>query len=120
MLPAAEVATSEAPFSLFVETYWGHGPAVWIAAFAAVSALGALNGWTLIQAEQPARLAEQGLLPARFARQNRHGRPASALLLSSVIATACCSLNNNKSTREMFTFIAVPESSGTSCREGGV
>src|SRR3546814_2768042 len=33
MLPAAEVATSEAPFSLFVATYWGHGPAVWIAAF---------------------------------------------------------------------------------------
>src|SRR3546814_2543120 len=81
MLPAAEVATSEAPFSLFVETYWGHGPAVWIAAFAAVSALGALNGWTLIKAEQPARLAEQGLLPAWFARQNRHGTPAAALLL---------------------------------------
>src|SRR3546814_16831702 len=64
MLPAAEVATSEAPFSLFVETYWGHGPAVWIAAFAAVSALGALNGWTLIPAEQPARRAGQHRQPA--------------------------------------------------------
>src|SRR3546814_18153371 len=86
MLPAAEVATSEAPFSLFVETYWGHGPAVWIAAFAAVSALGALNGWTLIQAEHPARLAEPGLLPAWFARQNRHGAHAAGFLLSSVLA----------------------------------
>ena len=113
MLPAAEVATSEAPFSLFVETYWGHGPAVWIAAFAAVSALGALNGWTLIQAEQPARLAEQGLLPAWFARQNRHGTPAAALLLSSVIATACVILNNSKSTAEMFTFMAVLSTSVT-------
>lgn len=113
MLPAAEVAKSNAPFSLFVETYWGHGPGLWIALFAAVSALGALNGWTLIQAEQPARMAEQGLLPAWFARTNRHGTPAAALLISSVIATACVILNNNKSTSEMFTFMAVLSTSVT-------
>lgn len=113
MLPAVEVARSDAPFALFVETYWGHGPAMWIAAFAAVSALGALNGWTLIQAEQPARLAQQGLLPAWLARENRHGTPAAALLLSSAIATACVILNNNKSTGEMFTFMAVLSTSVT-------
>ena len=113
MLPAAAVATSEAPFALFAETYWGHGPAMWIAAFAAVSALGALNGWTLIQAEQPARLAEQGLLPAWFARTNRHGTPAAALLLSSAIATVCVILNNSKSTSEMFTFMAILSTSVT-------
>jgi APA family basic amino acid/polyamine antiporter len=113
MLPGAAVAASQAPFALFAETYWGHGPAVWIAAFAAVSALGALNGWTLIQAEQPARLADQGLLPAWFAKTNRHGTPAAALLLSSAIATACVILNNNKSTSEMFTFMAVLSTSVT-------
>lgn len=113
MLPAAAVATSEAPFALFAETYWGHGPAMWIAAFAAVSALGALNGWTLIQAEQPARLAEQGLLPGWFARTNRHGTPAAALLVSSGIATGCVILNNSKSTSEMFTFMAVLSTSVT-------
>ncbi|MGQ3101078.1 MAG: amino acid permease [Sphingopyxis solisilvae] len=113
MLPPAAVAASEAPFSLFVETYWGPGPGAWIAAFAAISALGALNGWTLIQAEQPARLAERGLLPAWLARQNRHGTPAVSLLLSSLIATACVVLNNNKSTSEMFTFMAVLSTSVT-------
>ena len=113
MLPAAAVATSEAPFALFAETYWGHGPAMWIAAFAAVSALGALNGWTLIQAEQPARLAEQGLLPAWFAKTNRHGTPAAALLVSSAIATGCVILNNSKSTSEMFTFMAILSTSVT-------
>ena len=113
MLPAAAVATSEAPFALFAETYWVHGPAVWIAAIAAVSALGALNGWTLIQAEQPARLAEQGLLPAWFAKTNRHGTPAAALLVSSAIATGCVILNNSKSTSEMFTFMAILSTSVT-------
>ena len=86
---------------------------MWIAAFAAVSALGALNGWTLIQAEQPARLAEQGLLPAWFAKTNRHGTPAAALLVSSAIATGCVILNNSKSTSEMFTFMAILSTSVT-------
>jgi APA family basic amino acid/polyamine antiporter len=113
MLPAKEVAASGSPFSLFVETYWSHKPALLIAAFAAVSALGTLNGWTLIQAELPATLARQGLLPAWFARTNSHGTPANALILSSVIATACVILNDNKSTAEMFTFMAVLSTSVT-------
>lgn len=113
MLPAAEVAKSEAPFALFAETYWGRQPALFIAAFAAISALGTLNGWTLIQAELPATLARQGLLPAWFARQNRHGTPAAALLIASAIASACVILNSSKSTAEMFTFMAVLSTSVT-------
>ncbi|MBB5705511.1 APA family basic amino acid/polyamine antiporter [Sphingopyxis panaciterrulae] len=113
MLPAEAVAASGSPFSLFVETYWSHEPALLVAAFAAVSALGTLNGWTLIQAELPATLARQGLLPGWFARTNRHGTPANALILSSAIATACVILNDNKSTAEMFNFMAVLSTSVT-------
>lgn len=113
MLPAAEVARSDAPFALFVETYWGHGPALFIAAFAAISAIGALNGFTLIQAELPATLARQGLFPARFARTNRHGTPVAALLIASSLASACVILNSNKSTAEMFTFMAILSTSVT-------
>lgn len=113
MLPAAEVAKSDAPFALFVETYWGHGPALFIAAFAAISAIGALNGFTLIQAELPATLARQGLFPAMFARTNRHGTPVAALLIASTLATACVILNSNKSTSEMFTFMAILSTSVT-------
>jgi Amino acid transporters len=113
MLPANSVAGSGSPFSLFVETYWSREPALLIAAFAAVSALGTLNGWTLIQAELPATLARQGLLPRWFARANGHGTPANALVLSSAIATACVILNDNKSTAEMFNFMAVLSTSVT-------
>lgn len=113
MLPADKVATSDAPFALFAETYWGHGPALFIAAFAAISAIGALNGFTLIQAELPATLARQGLFPAWFARTNRHGTPVAALLIASTLATACVVLNSNKSTAEMFTFMAILSTSVT-------
>lgn len=113
MLPADEVAKSDAPFALFAETYWGHGPALLIAAFAAISAIGALNGFTLIQAELPATLARQGLFPQWFARTNRHGTPVAALLCASMLATACVILNNSKSTAEMFTFMAILSTSVT-------
>ena len=113
MLPADKVATSDAPFALFAETYWGHGPALFIAAFAAISAIGALNGFTLIQAELPATLARQGLFPAWFARTNRHGTPVAALLIASGLATACVVLNSNNSTAEMFTFMAILSTSVT-------
>src|SRR3546814_14868701 len=76
-------------------------------------ALGPLNGWTLIQADWPATLARQVLLPGWFARTNRHGTPANALILSSAIATACVILNDNKSTAEMFNFMAVLSTSVT-------
>src|SRR3546814_18565663 len=107
MLPAEAVAASGSPFSLFVETYWSHEPALLVAAFAAVSALGTLNGWTLIPAELPATLARQGLLPGWFARTNRHGPPANPLILSSAIETASIILNHNKSAAHMFHFMAV-------------
>lgn len=113
MLPAADVAKSDAPFALFVETYWGHGPALFIAAFAAISAMGALNGFTLIQAELPATLARQGLFPAWFARTNSHGTPVAGLVIASTLATACVLLNSNKSTAEMFTFMAILSTSVT-------
>jgi basic amino acid/polyamine antiporter, APA family len=113
MLPEAKVAASDAPFALFVETYWGHRPALFIAAFAAVSALGALNGFTLIQAELPATLARQGLFPARFAATNRYGTPIAGLLGASLLATACVALNSSKSTAEMFTFMAILSTSVT-------
>src|SRR3546814_18029098 len=107
MLPAEAVAASGSPFSLFVETYWSHEPALLVAAFAAVSALGTLNGWTLLQAELPATLARQGLLPGWFTRTNRHGTPANALLLWRAIAPAGVIRHDNKSTSESCNFLAV-------------
>ena len=72
-----------------------------------------MNGFTLIQAELPATLARQGLFPAWFARTNRHGTPVAALLIASTLATACVVLNSNKSTAEMFTFMAILSTSVT-------
>jgi basic amino acid/polyamine antiporter, APA family len=106
MLPVSAVAGSAAPFAVFVETYWAREPALFIAGFVAVSAIGALNGWTLMQAELPASMARQGLLPHWFAGENAHGTPANALILSSLITTGFVLANSSKSTGDLFTFMA--------------
>jgi basic amino acid/polyamine antiporter, APA family len=113
MLPVSAVVGSAAPFTVFVETYWAREPALFIAAFVAVSAIGALNGFTLMQAEIPASMARQGLLPRWFAGENAHGTPANALILSSLITTGFVFVNSSKSTGDLFTFMATLSTSAT-------
>jgi basic amino acid/polyamine antiporter, APA family len=113
MLPAAALAKSEAPFALFIEAFWSSGAAQLIAIFAAISAIGALNGWCLMQGEVPAAMARRGMLPAWLAHEDRHGAPARALILSSGIATVFVLLNSSKSTGDLFTFLATVSTSST-------
>ena len=57
------LAGSPAPLALFIATYWSPGPAAIIGLFAAISAIGALNGWTLVQGEVLLELANCGMMP---------------------------------------------------------
>ncbi len=107
MLPAATVAGSNAPFELFVATYWASGPAAFIAAFAAISAIGAVNGWILVQGEVPREMAERGLMPPIFARNGRTGTPVISLIVSSLLATLLIWSNSSKSMGALFTYTAL-------------
>ncbi len=113
MLPLDQISKSGAPFEVFVETYWSRKPALFVAAFAAISAVGALNGWCLMQGEVPAAMARRGMLPPLMLRENRHGTPAIALVTSSVIASVFVLLNSSKSTSDLFTYMATLSTSAT-------
>src|SRR3546814_17634444 len=77
MLPAEAVAASGSPFSLFVETYWSHEPALLVAAFPAVRAPGTINGWTLIPGELHATPSHPVLHRGWVAAPHPHGHPAT-------------------------------------------
>lgn len=113
MLPASAVAGSDAPFQIFVARFWADGPALLIGLFAAISALGALNGWVLMQGEQPLALARRGLLPAWFAATDARGTPVRALILSSVLASAFVLINSNRAMADLFTYLALLSTSAT-------
>lgn len=87
-LPAEQLAVSPAPFALLFDRFTGSASAVLIAACAALAAVGALNGWVLLQGEVPRTMASTGTLPRWFAKSNAAGVPVGTMLLSSALAIA--------------------------------
>lgn len=53
-----------------------------------ISILGALLGWTIIAAECPYEAARQGVFTNAFARSNKNGSPAIALIITNLIIQA--------------------------------
>ncbi|CAM3261002.1 Amino acid permease [Sphingomonas antarctica] len=86
-LPEATVAAADAPVAMFVEIFWGRGAGLIIAAFAAIAAIGCLNGWVLMQGELPLGMARAGLLPRWFAHTTGRDASARSVLLASGLAS---------------------------------
>jgi APA family basic amino acid/polyamine antiporter len=107
ILPSAKVATSTAPFALFVGQFWGAGASHAIALFGAIAAIGALNGWVLIQGEVPLGMARAGLLPAWFGRVSARDVPVGVLLLSSALASVLILMTASPTLGGVFQFMAI-------------
>jgi APA family basic amino acid/polyamine antiporter len=107
ILPAAEAAKSNAPFADAVRPYLGSGAAMLIALFAAISCIGALNGWVLLQGEMPLAMARNGVFPRWFARVSKAGTPVLGQILSSTLATILILSNYSRSMGQLFTFMAL-------------
>lgn len=105
LMPVDVIANSGAPFSDFVARYWAPGPALWVAAFAAISCIGALNGWILVQAELPYAMARNGAFPKWFGRETKYGTPGRALVVSSLLMSVVVLLNYQRSAAEIFQFL---------------
>jgi APA family basic amino acid/polyamine antiporter len=107
LLPASELATSQAPFADAGRLLWG-GWAGWlIAGAAAISCFGALNGWTLIAGQFPHAVAKDGLFPKFFAHESARGTPVPALLVAGVINSLMVLANYSRGMVAMFTFMVL-------------
>jgi APA family basic amino acid/polyamine antiporter len=113
LLPQGEVAHSDAPIALFVSHYWNAGFAMFVGLFAAVSALGALNGFILLQGEMPLTMARLGGFPMWFARTNNAGIPLRAHILSSLGTSLLLAANYSSTLAELFQFMILLATSST-------
>lgn len=113
MLPAEKVAASNAPFELFVAQYWSAGPAAFVALFAAISAIGAVNGWVLVQGEVAYEMAGRQMMPRWFAVTAANGVPVRGLVAGSLLASLLVLANSSKSMGGLFTFMALLTTSVT-------
>lgn len=106
LMPRAAVAASPAPLADFLGTALGGATAQVVALFAAVSALGALNGFVLLQGEVPRAMAKGGVFPHWFGRENAAGTPVRAHLLAGVLVTAVTLANYTRGMGDLFAFVA--------------
>jgi basic amino acid/polyamine antiporter, APA family len=107
LIPQAQLAASSAPFAdLFAQRLGGQWGG-WIAAFCAISGLGALNGWTLVIGEVTQSMARHGGFPKSLARENSHAAPARAFILSGIVTSVMLLMNYVGSVGSVFAFFSV-------------
>jgi APA family basic amino acid/polyamine antiporter len=104
-VPMHVLAASPAPMAEAAGRLWGPAAALAIAALAAVSTFGAVNGWVLVCAQVSYAAANDGLFPRRFARLDRNGTPAFGVIAGAALASALVIANYSRSLVQLFTFI---------------
>ncbi|HTU09363.1 MAG TPA: amino acid permease [Allosphingosinicella sp.] len=113
LLPAATIAESQAPFALFFGELISPEAGALVALFAAIAALGAINGFVLLQGELPLSLVRSRLLPAWLGKENRREAPYRIHILSSALATILILLNYSRGLADLFQFMVLVTTSVT-------
>jgi APA family basic amino acid/polyamine antiporter len=113
LIPADQLAQSDAPFAVVIQRLLGDGAGIAVAVFAAISGLGCLNGWTLLQAELPAAMARSGVFPPLFATVSARNVPVFGLVFTSALASVLVLANSNRTLASLYTFMILVSTSAT-------
>lgn len=107
LLSAERTAASPAPLADAIAPALGAFAGTAVALFAAISALGCVNGWVLVAGEIPLALARDGAFPAWFAKTTRFDTPLRAQIVAGIVATVLVFANYSKSMSGLFAFLAL-------------
>ena len=80
LVPREQLVVSVSPFSDAARVLWGQWGATAISIAVMLSAIGALNGWTLLMGQVPMAAARDGLFPSIFGRLSAQGVPALGIV----------------------------------------
>ncbi len=105
LLPADALGASTAPYADAARVAAGHWASQAVAAGAAISCFGALNGWILLAGQLPLAVARDGLFPRIFGRTSSRGTPAAAMVIGGILTTVMVCLNYTRGLVELFTFL---------------
>jgi basic amino acid/polyamine antiporter, APA family len=87
IVPSEQLVKSVAPFSDAAQIMWGPWGGTAISIAVIMSAIGALNGWTLLMGQVPMAAARDGLFPPAFSRMSSRGVPAVGIIVSAGLTT---------------------------------
>jgi len=107
MLPVDVLKNSPAPFAEASKLIGGEFAGYFVAAGAAVSAIGALNGWILVSGQIPMATARDKLFPRIFKKENSKGAPAVAIVIGSLLTSVVMLMNFSESLVDQFEIIVL-------------
>lgn len=107
ILPFDKLVSSPAPFAEAGRLIGGDYTAYFVAFGAAISAIGALNGWILIAGQLPMAVARDSLFPKIFLKQNKQQAPFLGLIIGSVLSSVLMLMNFTDGLVSQFEFIAL-------------
>jgi APA family basic amino acid/polyamine antiporter len=107
VVPSEQLASSTFPFADAARIMWGPAAFSFVAFCAAVSCLGALNGFTLITPQVSMAAADDKLFPSSFGRRSKANVPAWGMVVAAVLVSVLLVLNysGSKNAVEIFNFI---------------
>ena len=105
VLPVETLQNSPAPFAEAGQIIGGKYTGYFIALGAAISGMGALNGWILILAQIPMAAAKDKMFPKIFKKNNKNGAPVLGLIIGSVLSSLVMLMNFSESLVTQFTFV---------------
>ena len=105
VLPVETLQNSPAPFAEAGQIIGGKYTGYFIALGAAISGMGALNGWILLLAQIPMAAAKDKIFPKIFKKNNKKGAPVLGLIIGSLLSSLVMLMNFSESLVTQFTFV---------------
>ena len=105
ILPTETLQNSPAPFAEAGQVIGGKYAGYFVAMGAAISGMGALNGWILILAQIPMAAAKDNIFPKVFKKNNKKGAPILGLIIGSLLSSVVMLMNFSDSLVTQFTFM---------------
>jgi APA family basic amino acid/polyamine antiporter len=104
ILPVEVLRESPTPFADAGKLIGGEFAGYFVAAGAAIAAIGALNGWILITSQIPMAIAKDDLFPKIFKKENKNGVPIFGLIIGSVLTSLLMFMNFTEGLVDQFEF----------------
>ena len=105
LISPEQLAGSTAPFADAAIQLWGEWGGYAVSIGAIISCLGALNGWTLMNAQVPMAAARDGLFPPAFSKLNKRGTPALGIIINSAMISILLMANFSRGLVDLFNFV---------------
>ncbi len=107
IVPNETLQNSPTPFAEAAEMIGGTYAGYFVAAGAAIAAIGALNGWILVSGQIPMATAKDKLFPRVFKRENKNGAPVIGLIIGSVLSSIVMFMNYSDNLVNQFEFMVL-------------